>query len=577
MTETDVKQAAAPPPKIKRFNGVSDEELSTLIQESEFLSEAQLEKAKQRQTEENISLYQAIVEQDLISDENLGKLVADFLHLPFVILSKMAIPNELLRIIPESYAHQHRLIVFGKDDEGLRVATSDPSQQERLSYLTKKTGRAIRLYLATQKDIEEVLPLYKKELQKSFGELLGTLEKSPKLAANDIPVSKIVEMLIEYAFTHKASDIHIEPRERDTVVRFRIDGVLHDVLHMPKAIHPQVVSRVKVLAKLKTDEHFSPQDGKLQLRVEADDNIDVRVSIVPVIKGENVVLRLLSSRARQFSLADLGMSESDLAKVREAYTRSFGMILSTGPTGSGKTTTIYSILKILNVREKHISTIENPVEYDIEGISQIQVNPKTTLTFADGLRSILRQDPDIIFVGEIRDAETADIAINSALTGHLVLSTLHTNNAATTLPRLIDMQIEPFLVSSTVNVVIGQRLVRKICDKCRVSAITERSIIEKNIDKAIVKKYLGTTKDIRLYHGKGCAVCNLTGYIGRIGIFEVLKVTPEIQNLINQKVSSDLIQQKAIAEGMTTMLEDGLRKVQQGVTTLEEILRATKA
>ena len=391
---------------------------------------------------------------------------------------------------------------------------------------------------------------------------------------SEAPIAKIVDTLIEYAYRSNASDIHIEPEEEHSLVRFRIDGILHDELKLPKELHDQVITRIKVLSSLRTDEHLSAQDGKLQMKLKEED-LDVRVSLVPIVGGEKAVLRLLTSHYRQFGLSDLGMNTLAFNRVKSAIQKPYGMILSTGPTGSGKTTSIYAILKILNVREKNIATIEDPVEYEIEGINQIQVNPKTNLTFAEGLRSILRQDPDIIYVGEIRDEETASIAINSAMTGHLVVSTLHTNDSATALPRLIDMKIEPFLVASTVNVIIAQRLVRKICDRCKFSYQQTAVELKKQTSEALIKKYLGIEGEIRLYKGKGCDVCHLTGYVGRVGIFEVLEVSEAIKDLIVAKADSDTVTKKAVEEGMLTMLEDGLQKVQLGVTTIEEVLRAT--
>jgi type II secretory ATPase GspE/PulE/Tfp pilus assembly ATPase PilB-like protein len=350
---------------------------------------------------------------------------------------------------------------------------------------------------------------------------------------------------------------------------------LHDVLFSPKKLHEQVATRIKVLSTLRTDEHMTPQDGKMRMALEEED-LDIRVSILPIVYGEKIVLRLLASRFRQFSLVDLGMNEVDLAKVNKAFTKSFGMILSTGPTGSGKTTSIYAVLKIINTREKNITTIEDPVEYRIKGVNQIQTNPKTDLTFASGLRSILRQDPNVIFVGEIRDSETAGIAVNAALTGHLVLSTLHTNDAATALPRLTDMKVEPFLVASTVNVIIGQRLIRKICEMCKGSKdITEEQLLQ-NLPAETIRKYFGDKQNMRVYHGAGCEVCHFTGYAGRIGIFEVLEVSNEIRKLITEKNDSDVIVKQAVKEGMTTMLDDGLSKVIKGLTTIEEVLRVTK-
>jgi type II secretory ATPase GspE/PulE/Tfp pilus assembly ATPase PilB-like protein len=313
------------------------------------------------------------------------------------------------------------------------------------------------------------------------------------------------------------------------------------------------------------------------MRIKLDEeNLDIRVSVLPIADGEKAVLRLLASHFRQFSLIDLGMSEPDLKKVTSAYSKSYGMVLSTGPTGSGKTTSIYAILKILNTREKNITTIEDPVEYRIKGVNQINVNQKTDLTFANGLRSILRQDPNVVFVGEIRDGETAGIAVNAALTGHLVLSTLHTNDAATALPRLIDMNVEPFLVASTVNVIIAQRLIRKICDMCKMSYEILRTDLAKNLPSAIITRHFGERENIQLYRGKGCKICHSTGYSGRLGVFEVLEVTKAIKELITSKSDSDMITKKAVDEGMTTMLNDGLMKVAKGTTTLEEVLRVTR-
>ena len=361
-------------------------------------------------------------------------------------------------------------------------------------------------------------------------------------------------------------------------MRYRIDGILHDVLHLSKNIHRQIISRIKVLSNLRTDEHAAPQDGKIRIKHD-DQAVDIRISIIPMVEGEKVVMRLLVSHFKLFTFADLGMRDEAIAKVNAALQRSYGMILSTGPTGSGKTTTIYAMLQILNMREKNITTIEDPVEYRITGVNQIQVNTKANLTFASGLRSILRQDPNIIFVGEIRDAETAGIAINAALTGHLVLSTLHTNDAATSLPRLTDMHIEPFLVASSVSLIVAQRLVRKICDYCRESGTIFEEELKKSLPEEIISRHFsptGQNREIQVFKGKGCKNCRFTGYAGRVGIFEILEVTKEIRRLITERNDSDVIAEQAIKEGMEPMLDDGLMKVSAGITTLEEILRVTK-
>lgn len=554
---------------------ISDDVLFSLLSENDFLEEAKLREAREKALRENISLYDAILSKDLLTDENLGTLVADYLKLPYINLSKVSIPIEVLSILPESFAKHHSMISFSLDGTILSIATNNPEHKDALENIERKIAGRVHVYFTTKRSIDDAIGLYRKDLQKQFNELLLEIEQAEKLGHKDLPIAHMVHQLIEHAYVNKASDVHIEPAEETTLVRFRIDGVLHDVLQLPRSLHDQVVTRIKVLSRLRTDEHFSAQDGKLKVDLEQED-LDVRVSIVPIVRGEKVVMRLLSSASRQFGLSDLGMSDTDLEKVRTAFNKPYGMILSTGPTGSGKTTSMYAILKILNTREKNIATIEDPVEYEIAGLNQIQVNPKTNLTFAEGLRSLLRQDPDIMYVGEIRDSETADIAINSSLTGHLVLSTLHTNNAATTLPRLFDMGVEPFLVASTVQIVIGQRLIRKICDQCKVSYQEKVVNLNKHIPKVYWKRHFGDTKEIRLYKGKGCEVCHHSGFVGRVGIFEVLVMTESLKELIVRKVDASVLEEKAVDEGMKTMLEDGLDKVQRGITTIEEVLRVTK-
>ena len=385
-----------------------------------------------------------------------------------------------------------------------------------------------------------------------------------------LSIINLIDGLIEYAHNARASDIHIEPEERRVRVRLRIDGVLHDSFILPKEIHSEIITRIKVLSGLRTDEHQAPQDGRFRLTFKKLGNVDIRVSITPTYYGEDAVMRLLSAKGETFTVDSLGFSAHDKEKIHTALRRPFGMILSTGPTGSGKTTTLYSFIKILNTSEVSIITIEDPIEYSIQGIDQIQVNPRTGLTFADGLRSILRQDPNIIMVGEIRDEETARIAINAALTGHLLLSTLHTNDAPTTLPRLLDMKIEPFLIASTVNIALGQRLVRKICADCK----TEKQLTPDELKSLaeILPKTMNADEQ-KFYSGTGCAKCNNTGYIGRIGIYEVLLMDDDVRAAVVRKVSADEIKTIAIKNGMTTMVEDGIGKAMAGITTIEEILR----
>ncbi len=389
-----------------------------------------------------------------------------------------------------------------------------------------------------------------------------------------VSIIELVETCIEEAHTLRASDIHINPTETEVEIRLRIDGVLHDKCRFSKAILPEVISRIKVLSHLRSDEHQAAQDGRFRMTTKAGSFVDIRVSITPTYYGENAVLRLLADHSSQFNLEMLGFSEDDRTKIEYAIAQPYGMILATGPTGSGKTTTLYTLIKMLNKKEVSIITVEDPIEYAIKGITQIQINPRSNLNFANGLRTILRQDPNIIMVGEIRDAETASIAVNTALTGHLLLSTLHTNDSATTLPRLLDMGIDAYLVASTVNVAIGQRLVRKICAKCKEEhTLTEAE--SKNLLRALpdrLKRH-GFNIPNTFYRGKGCKACDNTGFAGRIGIYEVLVVTPAVREAILNRAPSNTIKELAVEEGMTTMFEDGLMKAAEGKTTLAEVLR----
>ncbi len=556
---------------------ISNEELKTLVLKNKLASEKRIEEIYEYIKNTDTSLYDSLIDKNVVTDEQLGILISDYLKIPFVVLAKVAIPPEIFRIIPERIARKHKMIAFGRDEHGVKVATADPKNSLPIQMLTQKTGQKIFLYLATEKDLDNAFHIYRKNIQKNFDSILRdeVYKENTKEILDDVPIARITSMIIEYAYHDRASDIHIEPGESESLVRFRIDGMLHDIMKYPKDLHDRIISRIKVLSRLRTDEHFSAQDGKMRIEM-AEEKLDIRVSILPIADGEKVVMRLLSTHARHFSLIDLGMNEADLKKLSNAFSKSYGMILSTGPTGSGKTTSIYAILKILNRREKNITTIEDPVEYRIKGINQISVNTKTELTFASGLRSILRQDPNIIFVGEIRDSETAGIAVNAALTGHLVLSTLHTNDASTTLPRLTDMKIEPFLVASTVNVIVAQRLIRKICEMCRVSIDISMDELRQNMPEDVIRRHFGNHEQVRIFRGKGCKVCHNSGYAGRVGIFEVLEVSSAVRKLIVEKADANVLEKQAISEGMTTMLDDGMDKVKKGVTTIEEVLRVTK-
>ncbi len=555
---------------------ITDEQLKKLIVDVGLLDEAKLAEVEKYAKNSDLPLYDALIEKDIATDENLGIIVSDYLKIPFIVLGKISIPENAFKIIPERIARKYKVIPFERGHEGVKLAMVDPSNKLIQETIEHKTGEKVIPYMATERDIYGKLFIYRKDLQKTFDVLVNEqLKNVGKKGAGDAPIAKIVDLIIKYAYQDLTSDIHIEPEDKDTLVRFRIDGVLHDVLYLPKKYHEQVVTRIKVLSSLRTDEHLAPQDGKMSMDLE-EERLDIRISILPIVYGEKVVMRLLASHFRQFSLVDLGMTPEDLQKVNNGFSKSFGMVLSTGPTGSGKTTSIYSILKIVNTREKNITTIEDPVEYRIKGVNQIQTNKKAELTFASGLRSILRQDPNIIFVGEIRDSETAGIAVNAALTGHLVLSTLHTNDASGALPRLIDMKVEPFLVASTVNVIIAQRLIRKICEMCKASIDITKEQLLKNFPESVIGKYFGDKETPRIYKGSGCAVCHGAGYAGRIGIFEVLEVSPEIKKLISEKNDANAILNQAMQEGMDTMLDDGMKKIIKGLTTIEEVLRVTK-
>lgn len=555
---------------------LSDTQVNNLIKKSGILDATALSKAESYAKEtKSRSLVSAFIESGVLSEDQLGTIIAGYYNVPYVALSKESIPEDVAHIIPEKVARRQKAVAFARGPDGIKVALNDPTNKVILALVARKTGERVMAYYASESEIEGTIGLYEKALQRTIDELLAEYVKQATLTRGDLPIIRVVDELINAAYHDRASDIHIEPEEKTSLIRFRIDGVLQDVLRVPREIHDRIISRIKVLSNLRTDEHLSAQDGKMTAKLE-EENLDIRVSILPVTQGEKGVLRLLSSHSREFSLSDLGMNPNDLQKVTNAFNRSFGMILSTGPTGSGKTTSIYAILKILNTREKNIMTIEDPVEYRIQGANQVQVNAKTNLTFANGLRSILRQDPNVIFVGEIRDSETAGIAVNAALTGHLVLSTLHTNDAATAIPRLSDMKVEPFLVASTVNVIIAQRLVRQVCSTCKTEEKMSTSEVIKHFPQMMVEKYFGKVPEITVHRGKGCKICRNTGYVGRVGLFEVLEVTKSIRKLISEKVDSEIIAQAAVAEGMKTMLDDGLEKVATGVTTMEEVIRVTK-
>lgn len=558
---------------------LSDAQLSKLLLSSNLVPEPELKKVAKFAEESKVSLWDGVVEKGFTTDVALGKLVADAIKVPFVELSKLEIPDEVMSVIPEEVAKRHQMIVFAEDEKTVSIATADFKNQVLPKLVAQKTGKQVKMYFATEQDLNQTLLNYRTDFQELFGKLLNEADGGVvRTAAHDPPIKKLVDEIIHSAYNEHASDIHIEPNEDEVLVRFRIDGILHDIATLPKNLLGRIVTRIKVLSSLRTDQHLAAQDGKIKMEMTGE-RLDLRVSIIPIAEGEKVVMRLLTSKARSYSLEELGINENDLAKVKKAAARSYGMILVTGPTGSGKTTTIYSILKTINTRETNLTSIEDPVEYRIKGANQVQVNEKTNLTFANGLRSLLRQDPDYIFVGEIRDNETASIAINAALTGHLVFSTLHTNNAAASLPRLFDMKVEPFLVAGTVHVIIAQRLVRRICPQCRVSETMPITELEKYLSIETINKHyipVGEKKEVRVYKGQGCRACHNTGYQGRLGIYEILEMSKTIREMVANKADADAIADQALKEGMTSMFDDGIEKITKGLTTIEEILRVTK-
>lgn len=546
------------------------------LKELGVIEQAKLDVSFALAEKNNKKLIDVLFDKDLATDEQLGGVLADLYGVPFVVLDKREISDEVISIISNLFAKEQGIVVFDKNKEGLHVATSNPENNQAIDFVNKKTGLPLKIYFATSRDIKTVLDNIGSGLGDSFE---GQVNKYVSMATsgndNDTPIISLMNLIMEYSAKNRASDIHFEVMEKEAVVRFRVDSILQDVFRLPIEIHNQLLTRIKVVAKLRTDEHLMAQDGKFQFEVEGD-KVDVRVSITPTVNGEKVVMRLLSSN-RQFSLINLGLGEDELKKVEKAYKKPFGMILATGPTGSGKTTTLYSVLKLLNTREVNIMTIEDPVEYEVEGVNQIQVNLQSNLTFADGLRSIVRQDPNVILVGEIRDAETAQIATQAAMTGHLVLSTLHANDAATTIPRLLEMGIEPFIVASGVNCVMAQRLVRQICQKCRTSReYTIEELNNLNVDEKMQKLLLDDKKSFRAYFGKGCSICHETGFVGRVGIFEVMLVEGDVREAVVAKKDASDIFNLAVKAGMKPMMQDGVEKILSGITTLEEVLRVIK-
>jgi len=560
---------------------LNNEKIKEILLSENYLTAEDIAKGELAAANYNIPLTDALINDNLVTRDILGQAMGEYYGVSFLDLNKEKIDEQLFKQVPEILAGSKQVIAVNKIKKSVRLGMVDPSDQTTAKLIGKKLGLKPLPFFIFASDLTEAMSLYQGSLVDEF-KLATDLLNNPDVSreAKDEAIIKIVDMLFRHGYNSKASDIHIEPYTNKIIIRFRIDGVMHDVLEINKDLSESIVARIKILAKLRTDEHRSAQDGKIRYKL-SEGQLDIRVSIVPVTEGENVVLRLLSGKIHNITLTSLGLSDNDLNKVKKSIRNPHGMILVTGPTGSGKTTTLYAVLNILNREQVHIATIEDPVEYAIEGISQIQVNTKTNLTFAEGLRALVRQDPDIIMVGEIRDSETANIAVNSALTGHLVLSTLHTNDAVTALPRLMDMGVEPFLIASTVNIIVAQRLIRLNCQKCRTSSgLTEEEMVliknEPSIKNILDSRGIKDLAKMNVYRGAGCKVCGQTGYLGRIGIFEVLQIDDTIRDLIANKASSSDLNKAAIKAGMTSMLADGVDKVVNGLTTLDEVLRMVK-
>ena len=578
---------------------IEPQRLKKFLLDADLVTEKDFDKALKSSEENNQRIGDVLVSQGLIEQEKLTKFEAYLLGVPFVNIEGETIAPEVLNIIPEQVARAHNIIAFRKKDGSLEVAMLDPEDLITIEFI-KKTDPLLKILprLTTPEGIKNALRQYEKSLSIEFGKIfkkddskmishiegpndVAQKEEDLLKAAQEIPIIGIIDTLLKHAVLQRASDIHIEPLEKEVIVRFRIDGILYDTMTLPMATSPGIVARIKVLSNLKLDEHRLPQDGRFKIETE-DYKYSVRVSILPVFNGEKIVMRLLQENTKSQTLESLGFIGKDMEKVKNNLVKPVGMILITGPTGSGKTTTLYAMMEILNTPNVNISTIEDPIEYRMPRINQTQVNVKIGLTFASGLRALVRQDPNVIMVGEIRDNETASLAINAALTGHLVLSTIHTTEAAGTIPRLIDMKVEPFLIASTVNVIIAQRLVRKLHgdkEKYKLKS-AELDNLAKYCD---LNKILGilkeekllkpkaTLKDIELYRPKASKDSN--GYKGRIGIFEVLTVNEAIKELIINKAATKEITLQAKKDNMRTMVEDGFVKAVQGLTSIEEVLR----
>ncbi len=566
---------------------IPENKLKDLLHEEGLMTKEQLDQAASEAALAGKPLAEILLSKNIITESYLEELTSRYLGVPVASLDTGKIDLQTLALLPEEVARGRRVVLFGKGADGsVNAAMGDPSNLVDIEFLERYLSVKVNPYLASEAELSKGFSLYARESAHNFKKIIeenaaaslrvGT--KTTEEGAREVPIVAIVDNLVSYAISLRASDIHLEIFDEFLLIRYRIDGVLHEILRIPKQVHPAITARIKLLGGLKLDEHSKPQDGRFRYE-SGGDLIDIRVAVMPTYYGEKVEMRLLRTTERALSFADLGMSPETIKLLEENIRKSYGMVLVCGPTGSGKSTTLYAVLNVLNKPTVNIVTVEDPIEYDIQYVNQTQINPLAGITFANGLRAILRQDPNVIMVGEIRDGETAEIATQSALTGHLVLSSLHTNDAPTAIPRFIDMGVPAFLVAAVLNCLMAQRLVRRIHLDCIESyepdeatlAIIKEQLSGMGVDEAKI--------DLpnRFYRGKGCPVCSGTGYEGRLGIYELLNVTEAVRKIIlDPGFSLDKLKAAARTEGMITMFEDGLAKVGQGITTIDEVLRVIR-
>lgn len=563
---------------------LASEKLFELIKAEELIPAAKLEELRLKSLDTGRSLQELIREAQLLTEKQLARLIAESQGIPFIEITDKAISIDVLSLVSEAVARRYNLIPFELRGENLKVAMADPLDIQAIKFVEQKSGKRVEPYYAIPKDINTAISQqYTQSVTTEVSEAVREIpvvtpenitEKAALGTIREDPIPKIVSRLLEFGMKSRASDIHIEARENNTSVRYRIDGILHEKILLPKKVQEGIVSRIKILSGMKIDERRIPQDGRFTFKL-GDHEVDLRVSSLPTVYGEKVVMRILEKSVNVPTLPELGLRGGALKILNDNIARPHGIILITGPTGSGKTTTLYAILSKISTPKVNVITLEDPIEYQIPGVNQVQINPVAGLTFASGLRSILRQDPNIIMVGEIRDVETADLAIQASLTGHLVFSTVHTNSAAGALPRLLDMNAEPYLLASSITCIVGQRVARKICKNCQ-ETYQPPEVIVNQIKEALGPLFPATAKPLQLTRGAGCPVCNGTGYLGRIGVFEVLPISEKIGILILQHQPDNVIEDQAIKEGMVTMKQDGFLKVIEGLSSLDEILRVAQ-